>query len=80
MLCRGRASGLGPGQVELLAQRRDGAVVLPRELAPRSIRTLDVFLTELVGATGGALPPNFVVTLPKITAVDDVETLVWLFG
>ncbi len=28
-------SGLGPGQVELLAQRRDGAVVLPRELAPR---------------------------------------------
>lgn len=51
-----------------------------RELAPRSIRTLDVFLTELVGATGGALPPNFVVTLPKITAVDDVETLVWLFG
>ncbi|MBK9033572.1 MAG: phosphoenolpyruvate kinase [Myxococcales bacterium] len=51
-----------------------------RELAPRSVRTLDVFLTELVGATGGAMPANFVVTLPKITSVADVETLVWLFG
>ncbi|MBP8805974.1 MAG: phosphoenolpyruvate kinase [Kofleriaceae bacterium] len=53
---------------------------LSRELAPRSIRTLDVFLTELVGATGGALPSNFVITLPKITTVEDVETMVWLFG
>ena len=51
-----------------------------RELAPRSIRTLDVFLTELCGATGGKLPPNFVVTLPKITSRADVSTLVWLFA
>lgn len=51
-----------------------------RELAARSIRTLDIFLTELCGATKGRLPSNFVVTLPKITAVDDVEILVWLFG
>jgi len=51
-----------------------------RELAARSIRTLDIFVTELVGATAGRLPDNFVVTLPKITSVADVETLVWIFG
>jgi len=50
-----------------------------RELAPRSIRTLDVFLTTLLGATAGKLPPNFVVTLPKITAKAHVTQLVWLF-
>lgn len=52
---------------------------LTRELAPRSIRTLDIFLSTLVEATAGRLPPNFVVTLPKITSRTDVETLVWLF-
>ncbi len=51
-----------------------------RELAGRSIRTLDVFLTELLGATAGRLPDNFVVTLPKITSDADVETLVWVLG
>jgi len=50
-----------------------------KELAPRAIRTLDIFLTELVGATGGAVPPGFVVTLPKVTSRAHVETLVWLF-
>jgi citrate lyase beta subunit len=38
------------------------------ELRGRAIRTLDIFLTTLVRATGGALPANFVVTLPKVTA------------
>ncbi|MBK7539556.1 MAG: phosphoenolpyruvate kinase [Myxococcales bacterium] len=52
---------------------------LSRELAPRSIRTLDIFLSTLVEASGGVLPPNFVVTLPKITSRTEVETLVWLF-
>ena len=51
---------------------------LSRELAARSIRTLDIFVSELVGATGGVLPANFVVTLPKITHPDDVSTLVWV--
>ena len=50
-----------------------------KELAPRSIRTLDIFLTELITATGGTLPPGFVVTLPKVTSRDHVETAVWLF-
>ncbi len=51
-----------------------------RELAARSIRTLDIFVSELCHATEGRLPPNFVVTLPKITSAADVETLVWVFG
>lgn len=50
-----------------------------RELAARSIRTLDIFLTTLLETTGGRLPPNFVVTLPKIMSRTDVETLVSLF-
>jgi hypothetical protein len=51
---------------------------LSRELAARSIRTLDIFVSELVHATGGTLPPNFVITLPKITSREDVKTLVWV--
>ena len=37
------------------------------ELKGRSIRTLDLFLTALLRETGGRLPENFVVTLPKVT-------------
>ena len=48
---------------------------LSGELAGRALRTLDVFLTGL----GGALPPHFVVTLPKITAPAQVATLVAAF-
>src|SRR5688572_31267745 len=49
---------------------------LTRELAARSLRTLDVFLTELLDKTNGRLPDNFVVTLPKILSKTDVDTLV----
>lgn len=42
---------------------------LSEECAPRSIRTLDVFMTTLLTATKGKLPENFVVTLPKIVHV-----------
>jgi citrate lyase beta subunit len=52
---------------------------LTRDLAARSLRTLDVFLTELLTATNGKLPENFVVTLPKIQSRTDVETLVEVF-
>jgi len=48
---------------------------LSGELAPRALRTLDIFLTNL----GGNLPANFVVTLPKITAPEQVSTLVAAF-
>jgi citrate lyase beta subunit len=36
------------------------------ELAPRSARTLDIFLTTLIRATKGRLPDPFYVTLPKV--------------
>jgi citrate lyase beta subunit len=52
---------------------------LSRELAARSIRTLDIFLTTLVETSNGRLPPNFVVTLPKIMSRTDVQALVSLF-
>ncbi len=52
---------------------------LTRDLAARSLRTLDVFLTQLLTDTHGKLPDNFVVTLPKIQSKDDVETIVDVF-
>jgi citrate lyase beta subunit len=52
---------------------------LTGELAGRSLRTLDVFLTELLANTNGSLPANFVVTLPKIMSRIDVEVLVETF-
>jgi hypothetical protein len=52
---------------------------LTGELAARSLRTLDVFLTELLTNTDGSLPANFVVTLPKIQSRIDVELLVDTF-
>jgi citrate lyase beta subunit len=49
------------------------------ELRQRSIRTLDIFLTTLLENTGGSLPANFVVTLPKITLPEQVAALAALF-
>ncbi|WP_437285270.1 DUF6986 family protein [Sorangium sp. So ce406] len=43
--------------------------------AERSLRTLDIFLTTLVAASGGALPPAFAVTLPKVVAPEQVSAL-----
>lgn len=52
---------------------------LTAELETRAIRTLDLFLTALAEATGGRLPAGFVVTLPKVTAREEVAALVGLF-
>ncbi len=49
------------------------------ELKHRSIRTLDMFLTTLAQSTGGRLPSNFVVTLPKVVQPEQVHALVELF-
>jgi citrate lyase beta subunit len=49
------------------------------ELKARGIRTLDIFLATLLDATGGKLPGNFVVTLPKIVHADQVTAMVDLF-
>ncbi|MFY9527936.1 MAG: hypothetical protein WAR24_03405 [Candidatus Acidiferrales bacterium] len=45
------------------------------ELRERSIRTLDIFLTELASRTHEKLPKNFYVTLPKVTLPDEVSVL-----
>jgi hypothetical protein len=49
------------------------------ELRERSFRTLDLFLTALTRETGGRLPDNFVVTLPKVTIPEQVAALADLF-
>jgi citrate lyase beta subunit len=49
------------------------------ELKLRSARTLDIFISTLLAETGGALPDNFVVTLPKVQIPEQVTALVELF-
>jgi len=49
------------------------------DLRDRAIRTLDIFITALVTETGGKLPPNFVVTLPKVQLAAQVEAAAALF-
>jgi len=48
---------------------------LSDELARRSLRTLDIFLTTLVKEGRGQVPSHFVVTLPKITCPEQVDAL-----
>ena len=50
------------------------------ELFARSLRTLDLFLTQLVADTQGRLPENFVVTLAKVTVPEQVAALAGLLG
>lgn len=49
------------------------------ELRERSMRTLDIFVSTLVEKSGGKLPENFVVTLPKITIPEQATALADLF-
>jgi HpcH/HpaI aldolase/citrate lyase family len=46
---------------------------LERPTRQRAIRTLDLFLGELLAR--GPLPPGFVVTLPKVTSADQVTAM-----
>lgn len=48
---------------------------MSKELHARSLRTLDLFLTALVGANRNRLPPNFVVTVPKIMLAGQVTAV-----
>ncbi len=45
------------------------------ELRERSIRTLDIFLTELAAKSRGELPRSFCITLPKVSLPDEVAAL-----
>lgn len=48
---------------------------LNKETAARGQRTLDLFLKTLTEKTGGTMPDNFVITLPKITDKKQVREL-----
>jgi citrate lyase beta subunit len=45
------------------------------ELRERALKTTHLFVDRLLKGTGGAVPANFVVTLPKITAASQVAAL-----
>lgn len=49
------------------------------EMKERGLRTLDLFVSTLVKASGGKLPDNFIVMLPKVTIPEQVTTLVDFF-
>jgi citrate lyase beta subunit len=48
------------------------------DMKHRGVRTLDIFLTTLLAETGGRLPDNFVVMLPKVTIPEQMSTMVRL--
>ncbi|MEE2962466.1 MAG: phosphoenolpyruvate kinase [Myxococcota bacterium] len=52
---------------------------LHEETKARAIKTLDLFVSTLVDATGGKLPNNFLVTLPKVSIPEQVKALKRLF-
>ena len=45
------------------------------EMKERGLRTLDIFVSTLVKETGGKLPDNFIVMLPKVTIPEQPATL-----
>ncbi len=49
------------------------------DLKSRGVKTLDIFMTSLLEKTGGKLPDNFIVMLPKVTIPEQVITLIRLF-
>ncbi len=49
------------------------------ELRERSIRTLDIFISTLLEKSGGRLPDNFAVTLPKVVIPEQVSALADLY-
>ncbi|HEX8141115.1 MAG TPA: hypothetical protein VF553_00865 [Pyrinomonadaceae bacterium] len=72
-VARGLASGVLPPFIGIRIK------TFTEELRERSIRTLDIFVSTLLEESGGKLPDNFVVTLPKITIPEQVAALVRLF-
>ena len=48
---------------------------LNEELRERSMRTLDIFFTELAAKSRSRLPKLFYITLPKVTLADEVAAL-----
>jgi citrate lyase beta subunit len=50
------------------------------EMKERGLRTLDIFVTTLVRESGGKLPANFVVMLPKVTIPEQPAALAGFFS
>ena len=51
---------------------------LNEELKLRAVRTFDRFVSALLTHTGGRMPQNFVITLPKVTIPEQVSAMVEL--
>jgi citrate lyase beta subunit len=49
------------------------------DLKDRGLRTMDIFVSTVSAATGGKLPNNFVVMLPKVTIPEQITALIDLF-
>lgn len=49
---------------------------LTQELCHRSLRTLGLFVSTVAEQSGGALPANFVITLPKVVIPEQVDAAV----
>ena len=67
------ARGLAAGTLPPFLGIRIKAMI--EETRARSVRTLDLFLTTLLEATRGVLPPGFVVTLPKLQVPEHAAAL-----
>ncbi len=68
------AAGGAPPYVGIRAKCLEAAV------RDRGIRTLDLFLTALLRAGGGALPDGLALTLPKVTYPEQVGAMAELLG
>jgi len=68
-VARGHAAGTLPPFIGIRIKP------MSTELHTRSLRTLDIFTSTLVRATHGKLPPNFVITVPKLMAPGQVTAV-----
>ncbi|MEY9967072.1 citrate lyase beta subunit [Streptacidiphilus sp. MAP12-16] len=66
------AEGTAPPYIGIRMKCMEAAV------RTRGIRTLDLFLTELLSAGSGGLPSGLVLTLPKVTYTQQVSAMVRL--
>ncbi len=73
-VARGAREGTLPGSIGIRVKP------LNEEWRRRSVRTLDVFVSTLVRDLGGELPSGLVITLPKITVVEQAAYFAALLG
>ncbi|HWA76427.1 MAG TPA: phosphoenolpyruvate kinase [Polyangiaceae bacterium] len=71
-LARAMASGIAPPFIGIRIKS------LGEEWKRRAARTLELFLDTLLAKSDGVLPQNFLVTLPKITVIEQPRLLVKL--